>query len=176
MKKDNIVLIGMPGVGKSTVGVILAKVLGYQFLDTDLLIQHEEGLLLCEIIEKRGVDGFLAVENRVNASIAAERTVIATGGSAVYGREAMEHLCGLGTVLYLEAPYEVLGKRLADIRGRGVVLKEGQSLRDLYLERTPLYEAYADLRVGGECASVEQTVTNIIEKLDFWNNNRANHE
>ena len=148
MHKDNIVLIGMPGVGKSTVGVILAKVMGYQFIDADLLIQQQEKRLLHEIIADVGVDGFIQVENRVNASIQAERSIIATGGSVVYGREAMEHLKSIGTVIYLKVPYVELEKRLADIQGRGVVLREGQNLHDLYLERTPLYEKYADLFIS----------------------------
>lgn len=167
VNKDNIVLIGMPGVGKSTVGVILAKMLGYQFIDADLLIQQQERKLLHEIISEAGVDGFIRVENRVNASIEAERAIIATGGSVVYGGEAMEHLRSIGTVLYLQVPYEILDKRLADIHGRGVVLREGQNLYDLYLERTPLYEKYADIQVSGEGLSVEETVERIIEKLNF---------
>lgn len=165
--KDNIVLIGMPGVGKSTVGVILAKMLGLQFIDADLLIQQQEGKLLREIIEQSGVDGFIQVENRVNASIEAERAIIATGGSVVYGEEAMRHLKSIGLLLYLYVPYGLLEKRLSDIRGRGVVLREGQSLRDLYRERTPLYEQYADLCVSEEGLSVEGTVERIIEKLNF---------
>ena len=104
MLKDNIVLIGMPGVGKSTVGVILAKVLGYQFIDADLVIQEQEGRLLCEIIEQEGTQGFIEVENRVNASIQAKHAIIATGGSVVYGKEAMEHLGEIGTVIYLQVP------------------------------------------------------------------------
>ena len=138
--KNNIVLIGMPGVGKSTVGVILAKVLGYQFVDADLLIQKSEGKLLKDIIAEKGTDGFIEVENCVNASIQAENTIIATGGSVIYGKEAMAHLKEIGTVVYLHVPFATLEKRLADIKGRGVVLKEGQTLYDLYLERTPLYE------------------------------------
>jgi shikimate kinase len=155
----------MPGVGKSTVGVILAKMLGYQFLDSDLLIQQQEGKLLREIIAERGTDGFIEVENRVNASIEASRTVIATGGSAVYGQEAMEHLAGIGTIIYLEVEYRPLEKRLADIRGRGVVLRDGQNLHDLYLERTPLYERYADICIAQTGLGVEQSVERIIEEL-----------
>jgi shikimate kinase len=165
MSKENIVLIGMPGVGKSTVGVILAKMLGYQFLDSDLLIQQQEGKLLREIIAERGTEGFLAVENRVNAAIDAHRAVIATGGSAVYGREAMEHLAGIGTIVYLAVAYEPLAKRLADIKSRGVVLREGQDLHDLYLERTPLYEQYADIRIEQTGLDVEQSVEQILEEL-----------
>ena len=176
MHKDNIVLIGMPGVGKSTVGVILAKVMGYQFIDADLLIQQQEKRLLHEIIADVGVDGFIQVENRVNASIQAERSIIATGGSVVYGREAMEHLKSIGTVIYLKVSYAELEKRLADIQGRGVVLREGQNLHDLYLERTPLYEKYADLSISEEGLDVEQTVSEIVRKLSSKNNNHESVE
>lgn len=163
--KDNIVLIGMPGVGKSTVGVILAKVLGYQFIDADLVIQQQEGRLLHEIIEEEGTEGFIQVENRVNASLSASHAIIATGGSVVYGKEAMEHLREIGTVVYLEVSFPVLEKRLADIKGRGVVLKEGQNLYDLYLERTPLYESYADIRIAETGLDIEQTVEQIVSQL-----------
>mgnify|MGYP006345414651 FL=1 len=163
--KDNIVLIGMPGVGKSTVGVILAKVMGYQFIDADLVIQQQEGRLLHEIIEKEGTEGFIQVENRVNASLSASHAIIATGGSVVYGKEAMEHLREIGTVVYLEVSFPVLEKRLADIKGRGVVLKEGQNLYDLYLERTPLYESYADIRIAETGLDIEQTVEQIVSQL-----------
>lgn len=164
--KKNIVLIGMPGVGKSTVGVILAKVIGYQFLDADLLIQEQEGKLLREIIAEVGTDGFIEVENRVNASIEAEHTIIATGGSVIYGKEAMEHLKEIGTVVYLSVVYEEIEKRLADIKGRGVVLKEGQTLYDLYCERTPLYEKYADIVVAEDGLTVEETVEKLLASLE----------
>lgn len=164
--KKNIVLIGMPGVGKSTVGVILAKVLGYQFVDADLLIQKQEGKKLKDIIAERGTDGFIEVENRVNASIEAEETIIATGGSVVYGKEAMEHLKEIGQVVYLELPYRVLEHRLRDIKGRGVVLREGQTLKDLYEERTPLYEKYADIVISEKGLNVEETVSRLVEALD----------
>lgn len=163
--ENNIVLIGMPGVGKSTVGVILAKVLGFQFLDADLLIQQQEGKLLKEIIDEVGTEGFIEVENRVNAGIECSKTIIATGGSVVYGKEAMEHLKEIGTVVYLEVPFDTIEKRLSDIKGRGVVLKDGQTLYDLYMERTPLYEKYADLRVCEEGLDVEQTVELLIDKM-----------
>ncbi len=163
MKKNNIVLIGMPGVGKSTAGVILAKVLGYQFLDADLVIQEQEGKLLREIIEEVGTDGFIEVENRVNSSLSVEHSIIATGGSVVYGKEAMEHLKSIGTVVYLKLPYEVLARRLSDIKGRGVVLKDGQTLKDLYEERVPLYEKYADITVNEYGLNVEQTIDRILE-------------
>ncbi len=171
MSKSNIVLIGMPGVGKSTVGVILAKVLGYQFLDADLLIQEQEGKLLKDIIAEVGTDGFIQVENRVNASIDCTKTIIATGGSVIYGPEAMEHLKEIGTVVYLEVAFATLEERLSDIKGRGVVLKDGQTLYDLFMERTPLYEKYADIRVSEEGLGVEETVDLLVSKLQNLNNN-----
>lgn len=166
-QKTNIVLIGMPGVGKSTIGVILAKVLGYSFLDADLLIQEQEGKLLREIIEEKGTDGFIEVENLVNASIRADRAIIATGGSVVYGKEAMEHLKEIGRVVYLKVSYAILEKRLADIKGRGVVLKEGQTLETLFEERSKLYEQYADIEVSEEGLDVEQTVEKLVEALEL---------
>ena len=147
-------------------GVILAKVMGYRFVDADLEIQQQEGKLLAQIIDEVGTEGFIQVENRVNASLNVNRTVVATGGSVVYGQEAMEHLRSIGTVVYLQVPYPVINKRLSDIKGRGVVLKEGQTLYDLYLERTPLYEKYADLCISEESLSVEQTVELLVEKLN----------
>lgn len=161
--KDNIVLIGMPGVGKSTVGVVLAKVMGYQFVDADLVIQEKEKKLLCEIIEEVGADGFIEVENRINSQIDAHHAIIATGGSVVYGAEAMAHLREIGTVVYLKLPYDELNQRLKDIKGRGVVLKDGQTLRDLYEERVPLYERYADITVDEYQLNVEQTIEKIME-------------
>ena len=162
-RKSNLVLIGMPGVGKSTIGVILAKVLGYDFVDTDLVIQQQEGRLLREIIEEKGVDGFLAVENRVNSQLEKERCVIATGGSAVYGKEAMRHLAQRGTVIYLKLGYEKLTERLDNLQGRGVVLRKGQSFKDLYEERIPLYEKYADVTVEETNLTVEETLQNILK-------------
>lgn len=166
MKKDNLVLIGMPGVGKSTVGVILAKVLGYEFLDSDLMIQKEENALLREIIEKEGLDGFLEIENRVNASIETTKAVIATGGSVVYCQEAMEHLKEIGTVIYLKLDYSILQRRLGNLKGRGVVLRAGQTLKGLYNERTPLYEKYADIVIDEKKLNVEQTLQKILEELE----------
>lgn len=163
MEKNNIVLIGMPGVGKSTIGVILAKELGYQFVDSDLLIQKRERKLLRQIIARDGVDGFIAIENEVNASIRAENSVIATGGSVVYGKEAMEHLKKIGTVVYLKLNYKSLEKRLGNLKGRGVVLRPGQDLRALYEERTVLYEKYADVVVDEENKDIETTLQTILE-------------
>ena len=162
----NIVLIGMPGVGKSTAGVVLAKVLGYEFIDAVLIIQQQEGKLLREIIAEVGTDGFIEVENRVNSQIEVEKSVIATGGSVVYGKEAMQHLREIGTVVYLKVSYDILEKRLHDIKGRGVVLKDGQDLRGLYEERVPLYEKYADITVCEDNLNVEQTIEKITEQLN----------
>lgn len=162
-KKKNIVLIGMPGSGKSTVGVILAKVLGYTFVDSDLLIQKEEKRLLKDIIAKEGQEGFLKIENRVNQSIDGENTVIATGGSVVYCQEAMEHLRRIGTILYLKLDYQILNRRLSNLIGRGVVLKKGQTLKDLYQERAPLYEKYADYIIDEKRTDAEGTLQKILE-------------
>lgn len=150
MSKENIVLIGMPGVGKSTVGVILAKVLGYQFIDADLVIQKRENRLLHEIISEEGLDGFLKAEENANVYIAQneEKSIVATGGSVVYCEKAMQELKKTGRVIYLELEYDQLKKRLGNLKGRGVVLKDGQDLRGLYEERIPLYEKYADLTVS----------------------------
>lgn len=164
-KKDNLILIGMPASGKSTVGVILAKVIGYDFIDTDLLIQKHEGMRLSRIIEEKGIDGFLQVENEVNAAVEASRAVIATGGSAVYGREAMQHFRQIGAVIYLQVDYEEIHRRLHNIRQRGVVLREGQTLRDLYEERHVLYEKYADLIVREGSGQIEEVVARIIRTL-----------
>ncbi len=163
--KDNLILIGMPASGKSTVGVILSKIIGYDFIDTDLLIQKSEHMRLSQIIEARGVEGFLEIENRVNASVEASRSVIATGGSAVYGQEAMQHLRQIGAVIYLQVDYEVIRKRLRNIRQRGVVLREGQTLRELYEERCALYEKYADLIVREDSGEIEDVVARIIRTL-----------
>lgn len=161
MGKNNIILIGMPGAGKSTVGVVLAKKLGYAFVDSDLLIQSREGMLLHEIISEQGVEGFWSVEESVNASIDADRTVIATGGSVVYGSHAMKHLKKIGTVVYLKLSCEEIADRLGDLNERGVTLKEGQGLLQLYEERIPLYEKYADLVIDCECLSIRKVAERI---------------
>lgn len=162
---NNITLIGMPGAGKSTIGVVLAKVLGYQFLDSDLLIQKQEKRRLSEIIEEEGYKGFKDVENRVNASIEAENTVIATGGSVVYCEEAMEHLKSIGTVVYLKLSLNALSKRLGNLKGRGVLLREGQTLTNLYEERTSLYEKYADIVIDEEGKDLEASLEILLKTL-----------
>ena len=166
-KKKNVVLIGMPGAGKSTIGVILAKVLGKDFIDADLVIQKKEGRLLREIIEQEGPDGFLAVEERVNAGICPDAAVIATGGSVVYGQRAMEHLGRIGAIVYLKLSYPAVESRLRDIRGRGVVLRDGQTLLDLYRERAVLYERYADVTVEEDGLGVEETLEKTLQALEM---------
>lgn len=149
-QRSNVVLIGMPGAGKSTLGVVLAKILRKDFVDADLVIQNHCGKTLQEIIDDVGPNGFIAVENDVLKNLKSENAIIATGGSAVYSDEAMSHLASIGVVVYLEISYESLLGRLNDLHERGVVLKDGvsMSLRDLYDERKPLYEKHAELTVN----------------------------
>lgn len=163
---DNIILIGMPGSGKSTVGVVLAKILGYEFLDSDLEIQKRYKKRLSDIIEMEGNDTFIQIENKVNQSLSPERTVIATGGSAVYGREAMEHFQKIGTIIYLKLSYDDLVRRLGDLRKRGVVLKKGQTLLELYEERVPLYEKYASVIIDEQNKDIQQVALAIQEIFD----------
>lgn len=158
---NNVILIGMPGSGKSTIGVVLAKILGYEFLDSDLVIQKREKRRLSEIIESEGSDGFLKIENSVNCSLNPEQTVIATGGSAIYGTEAMNHLGQIGTIIYLKLEYEELERRLGDLKNRGVVLKEGQTLLDLYQERVPLYEKYARITIDEKGKDIQDIAIEI---------------
>ena len=165
MNGANVILIGMPGAGKSTVGVVLAKKLGFAFVDSDLVIQAKEGKLLHEIISDRGVEGFWAVEETVNASLETDRTVIATGGSAVYGSRAMEHFKKIGTVIYLKLSRDAIADRLGDLNERGVTLREGQGLADLYDERRPLYEQYADFTIDCEHLSIREIVEQIAQKI-----------
>ena len=165
MKKDNVVLIGMPTSGKSTMGVILAKILGYRFLDADIVIQEKEGKKLSQIIEEEGVDGFIEIENRINAAVETEKTVIATGGSVVYGKEAMDHYKNIGKVVYLKVDMDTLTKRLHNAKQRGVVMREGQSLISLYNERSALYEKYADITIEEKDLSMEEVIDITLEAL-----------
>ena len=154
----NIVLIGMPGAGKSTIGVVLAKILGYEFIDSDLLIQKQEGKVLHQLIQALGNEGFLALENQVNRDIHVSNCLISNGGSAVYGHEAMESLGKDGIIVYIQLSYETLKSRLGDLNKRGVVLKKGTTLYDLYKERCPLYEKYADITVNVDNMTIEQAI------------------
>ena len=161
----NITLIGMPGSGKSTVGVVLAKTLGYDFLDSDLVIQKKTGKRLSSSIEELGIEGFIELEDQVNSGINVENTVIATGGSAVYGDNAMKHFKDISMVIYLKLPYESIRKRLGDLNKRGVVIREGSTLEDLYKERVPLYEKYADMIVECEGKELREIVEEIGERV-----------
>ena len=164
---NNITLIGMPGAGKSTLGVVLAKKLGYRFVDTDLLIQEGEGQLLSEIIEQRGVEGFIACENAMIAGLQCERHVIATGGSAVYGSEAVANLKSLGRVVFIDVSLRTLQKRLRkDLLDRGVAIRSGATLEDLYNERYPLYEEAADIIVAADDLSTLEAVEKLVEVLE----------
>ena len=140
----NIILVGMPGSGKSTLGIMLAKKIHYGYIDSDSVLVAQQGKLLPELIEELGNEGFLELEARVNASLCAKRCVIATGGSAIYRGDVIEKMKENGIVVYLQISYEEVERRLGNLQKRGVVLKEGYTLRDLYNERAPLYEQYAD--------------------------------
>ncbi len=163
--KDNIIFIGMPAVGKSTVGVITAKRLGYRFIDTDILIQEEEGKLLKDIIREKGIEGFLEVEDRVNARVYTKRTVISPGGSVIYCVNAMKHYKEIGKVVYLKASYETISRRLNNVRNRGVILKNGQTLQELYDERTALFEKYADVTICEDGLRLEDTIQKVLDEL-----------
>jgi shikimate kinase len=163
---DNIILIGMPAVGKSTVGVIVAKRLGYNFIDTDILIQEETGKLLREIIAQQGIEGFLKVEDAVNSRVNVKNTVISPGGSVVYCENAMKHYKEIGKILYLKVSYETISKRLKNAKKRGVVLRDGQTLEDLYNERVKLFEKYADITVSEDGFSLEETIDNVLHALE----------
>lgn len=165
MEKNNITLIGMPASGKSTVGVLLAKRLGYSFVDVDILIQEKEKRLLKEIIADVGDDGFMEIENHINAELDVKRSVIAPGGSVIYGKEAMEHLKEIGTVVYLKLSYEEVKERLGDLVDRGVVLKNGMTLLDLYNERVPYYEKYADITVDETGMSTAGETVDVLRKM-----------
>lgn len=166
MNTNNIVLIGMPGAGKSTIGVVLAKKLGYTFVDSDLVIQEKEHMLLHEIISQKGLDGFNEIENKINSQLDVSHSVIATGGSVIYGKEAMQHLSHIGTVVYLRLPFDELVQRLGDLEERGVSMRPEQTLRDLYKERTPLYEKYAAITIDCSDSSIREIVGQIADKVN----------
>jgi len=162
---DNIILIGMPGSGKSSVGVVLAKALGKDFLDVDLLIQSRESALLQQILNERGVEAFLDVESEVIRSVTCANTVIAPGGSCVCRDDAMEYLRSLGTVVYLELSYPEVVKRIHNLDSRGIALQPGQTLADVYNYRVPRYERYADITIDADGQSLVETIESVKQAL-----------
>lgn len=158
----NIVLIGMPGAGKSTVGVLLAKALSYDFMDTDLVIQKNTGKKLYEIIKEQGMEAFLKLENDTLKTLNVSQTIIATGGSAIFGEEAMAHLAENATIVYIKLSCEEILRRVKNIRTRGIAMKEGKTLEDVYYERIPLYEKYADVVVECDNMTIEDSVEAIM--------------
>ena len=165
MKKGNIILIGMPGSGKTTIGTELSEKIGYGYIDSDSVIIAREGKRLPEIIATVGIEGFLDIEAKVNADLCADGCVIATGGSVIYRDYAMQKLKTMGTVVYLRLSYENVEKRLGDLKARGVALKDGYTLKDLYNERTPLYEKYAGIIVDLDGKTVLQSVDAVAEAI-----------
>lgn len=166
-EKSNVVLIGMPGAGKSTLGIVLAKIMALKFVDADLVIQEQMDKTLQTIIDAMGPDGFIQIENEILSDLEAEETVIATGGSAIYSDEAMKHLSDIGVIVYLEISYDSLKGRLGDLQERGVVLKGGMgmSLRELYDERLPLYEQYAEVTVDVNDLSITAAARKVADAL-----------
>ncbi len=163
--KNNLVFIGMPAVGKSTVGIVVAKRLGMRFVDTDLLIQEQEKKLLREIIAEVGEEGFLKIENQVNCGVNVDNSVISPGGSVIYCDEAMRHYKEIGTIVYLKASYQTIKRRIRNPQKRGVVLKEGQTLKSLYKERVQYFEKYAEITVCEDGCRIEDTIENVINAV-----------
>ena len=165
--KSNIVLIGMAASGKSTTGVVLAKTIQKNFIDTDLLIQQKTGKSLQQILDEEGIEAFKKIETEILCRVGARNAVISTGGSAVYYPEAMEALGKDGIIVYLNVPLAEIERRLKNIKTRGVILEEGQTIGDLYHQRKPLYEKYADIVINGGEAGIERTVEGICSAIDF---------
>jgi shikimate kinase len=159
----NIVLIGMPGCGKSTVGVLLAKALLMDFIDTDLVIQNKYGKSLCEIIAMEGTDAFKNIENKILCELKMQNTVVATGGSAVYGADAMKNLSSNGVVVYIKLSPSEIKSRIKNITTRGIAMEKGTTIEELYIERSHLYEKYADITIDSETLNIEET-TKAIKK------------
>ena len=162
----NMILIGMPGCGKSTVGVVLAKALGMDFIDSDPVIQKKTGVKLSQLIDEHGDEGFRAIENRINAELEADNSIIATGGSVIYGEDAMRHLKEIGTIIYLKLSCEAIEDRLGDLHARGVTIQPGWTLQDLYNERVPMYEKWADITVDCEQLRLREVVGYIRERVE----------
>ena len=166
----NIILIGMPGAGKSTIGVILAKTLGMDFLDSDLVICRETGKTLQDILDHQGLDAFLRIEEEVACTLTPKNTVIATGGSVPMSERAMAHLAAQGKVVYLRVELPELTRRLSNIKTRGIAFGPGESLETLYQKRTPIYERWADLTVAADPNrnDLEDMVERIVSELRLY--------
>jgi len=162
----NIVLIGMPGAGKSTLGVLLAKTLGMDYVDTDIVIQQHEGRLLQDIIDNDGIDNFMKIEERIVSDLKLQNCVIATGGSIIFSEKAINALKQRGKIFYLHVPYGEIEKRLKNMKTRGIVIKKGNSLKDVYEERVPIYIKYADKTVDCSNKNIEDCVCEIIEQYN----------
>ncbi len=163
--KENITLIGMPGAGKSTLGVLLAKSLGFDFLDVDLLIQHREGTLLQNLLDAYGMEGFCQREEEALLSLSCQKTIIATGGSAIYAKAGMAHLADISHIVYLDVPFAEIERRLENIKTRGIAMKAGASLQDLYAQRQALYAHYAQDTIHCADKTSEETVTELMNLL-----------
>lgn len=164
---NNITLIGMPGAGKSTIGVILAKSLLCDFIDTDLIIQKKTGKSLCQLLDEKGTGDFLQLENDIICGESFETCVIATGGSAVFGEEAMAKLKKISTVIFLDVNVAELKKRLSNIRTRGVAMKKDTTVSELYEERLPYYQKYADITLDCTGFTAEECVDEIVKRITF---------
>lgn len=161
----NLILTGMPACGKSTLGVVLAKTLGMRFVDTDLLIQEVENRKLQEIIDEQGMEEFLRIEEKVLSGVRTENSIISTGGSAVYSDKAMKHLKSIGDVVYIKLSLNEVERRLNNIKTRGIAMKPGETLADLYNIRVPLYEKYADITIETEGMGIEESIEILVKKL-----------
>jgi len=161
----NIVLIGMSGAGKSTLGVLLAKALGMNYVDTDIVIQQHEGRLLQDIIDNEGIERFMEVEEKIVSEMQLENCVISTGGSVIYSAQAMKVLKQGGQIIYLHVPYEEIKRRLVNITTRGIVIMKGNSLKDVYEERVPLYLQYSDITLDCTNKDIEQCVSEIVKRI-----------
>jgi shikimate kinase len=167
----NIILIGMSGAGKSTLGVLLAKALGMDYVDTDIVIQQHEGRLLQDILDNDGIEKFMKIEERIVSDLKSKNCIIATGGSVIYSEKAMNTLKQDGQIIYLHVPYEEIKKRLINIKSRGIVIKKGNSLKDVYEERVPLYIKYSDKTLDCSNKDIEHCVSEIIGIIQVSNVN-----
>jgi len=172
----NVVLIGMSGAGKSTLGVLLAKALRMDFVDTDIVIQQHDGRLLQEIIDNDGIEKFMKVEEKVVSELQFKNCIISTGGSVIYSDEAMNVLKKGGQIIYLHVPYEEIKRRLADITSRGIVIKQGNSLLDVYEERVPLYMKYSDITLDCSNKDIEHCVSEIIKNIQESHYDNSDNE